>query len=462
VHVADRLKLPAPAQTAARRRVPTQERDVELQDERDKHPRGRDAVVEALIDSATKLFAERGTEGASVREIAAGAGVNHALVFRHFGSKERLVRVVLDRLLDELVEEFRSAGVDPASLAAVGEGVAGRERLWKLLTRAVLDGEIDVFTERSFPEIEFVLDAIRRGIESGAVPDVDPRTLLMIVLSGALGWSLLDPLMAEVVGMPGETPQRRRELARAAFAELIGVLPPRSAALTEAEARAARVPERPPFEAAATTRPERTRPDGDGPPRGREQVCDALVDAAMELMALRGPAAVSIRQIAARAQVNHALVFRHFGSKEGLVQAVWERAVEDFAGHAMAVPDYQSLMALTEALAESETTWRLLARAILDGETDTLAATPYRFINQMVWAIARGQAAGMVETPIHPRMIVAMVIAMGFGWLVFHPVLIPLLGMPQRDLVEHRNDLREVTSRLLGWNDPPSLRSHAH
>jgi AcrR family transcriptional regulator len=434
---------------------------MELRDERQKHPRGRDAVVEALIESATELFAERGTEGASVREIAAGAGVNHALVFRHFGSKERLVRVVLDRLLDALVEEFRAAGVDPASLAAVGESVAGRERLWKLLTRAVLDGEIDVFTERSFPEIDRVLDAIRRGVARGAVPDVDPRSLLMIVLSGALGWALLDPLMAEAVGMPGATPQRRRELARAAFAELIGMLPPGSAALDESEARAAAVPERPPFEAAATRPAARSRPAADRP-RGREQVCDALIDAAMELMALRGPAAVSVRQIAERARVNHALVFRHFGSKEGLVQAVWERAVEDFAGHAMAVPDYQSLMALTEALAESETTWRLLARAILDGETETLAATPYRFVHQMVWAVARGQAAGMVETTIHPRMIVAMVIAMGFGWLVFHPVLNPLLGMPQRELVEHRNALREVTVQLLGWNELPSLRGHSH
>ena len=134
----------------------------QLERDRTKAPRGRDAVVEALIASATELFAERGTEGASVREVAAAAGVNHALVFRHFGSKERLVRTVLDQELDALLARFRGAGLDPDALAAVGEAVAGNQRIWKLLTRAVLDGEIDFVTERAVPEIATVLEACGR------------------------------------------------------------------------------------------------------------------------------------------------------------------------------------------------------------------------------------------------------------------------------------------------------------
>jgi len=298
-------------------------------------PRGREAVVDALLGSAAELFAERGTEGASVREVAAAAGVSHALVFRHFGCKERLVRVVLDRELDALVAEFRRAGLDPAALAAVGKRVAGDPRLWKLLTRAVLDGEIDFVNERSFPEIETVLEAMAANSGAAALSEgVDPRTLLLIILSGALGWGLLDPVLARSVGTPGGTPERRRELARTAFAELIGAVPPGSAALTETEARLARVPHEPPrslLGKAHVTAPRGTgRRGGGDPPRGRTEVCDALVSTAMELFALRGPAAVSVREVAARAGVNHALTFRHFGSKDGLVQAVldagWPRA----------------------------------------------------------------------------------------------------------------------------------------
>ena len=57
-------------------------------------------------------------------------------------------------------------------------------------------------------------------------------------------------------------------------------------------------------------------------PTGREEVAAAILEAATDLFAERGPAATSIRDIAARSKVNHGLVFRHFGTKEQLVGAV--------------------------------------------------------------------------------------------------------------------------------------------
>ncbi|MCV7113486.1 helix-turn-helix transcriptional regulator, partial [Mycolicibacterium setense] len=48
-------------------------------------------------------------------------------------------------------------------------------------------------------------------------------------------------------------------------------------------------------------------------PTGREEVAAAVLEAAADLFAERGPAATSIRDIAARSKVNHGLVFRHFG-----------------------------------------------------------------------------------------------------------------------------------------------------
>ncbi|CAL9620226.1 TetR family transcriptional regulator [Streptomyces sp. enrichment culture] len=45
---------------------------------------------ERLLTAASQLFAERGYERATVRDIAARAGVNQALLFRHFGSKRAL------------------------------------------------------------------------------------------------------------------------------------------------------------------------------------------------------------------------------------------------------------------------------------------------------------------------------------------------------------------------------------
>ena len=55
-------------------------------------PRRRDATAtrQALLDAATELFAERGYDRTTVRDIATLAGVNQALLFRYFGSKEAL------------------------------------------------------------------------------------------------------------------------------------------------------------------------------------------------------------------------------------------------------------------------------------------------------------------------------------------------------------------------------------
>jgi len=291
---------------------------------------------------------------------------------------------------------------------------------------------------------------------------LDPRMLLLVVLSGGLGWMLLDPVLAETVGMPGTTPARRRELARAAFAELMGLLPAGSTALTEEEARAAAVPRPAPERCGGAILPASRPADAPRPPRGREQVTRALLDAAMELFALRGPAAVSVREVAARARVNHALVFRHFGSKDGLVKAVWERVVEDLGGRVGGVPDYPGMVTLTEALAESETTWRLLARALLDGQAGMIASSGYPFLEVMVEAAARGQAEGLLRGRVHPRVIVAMVIAMGLGWLVYHPVLQPLLGLPLGDAAQQRAELRETAGRLLGWVGTPSRAGRAN
>ena len=65
-------------------------------------PSGRDEVSAAVLAAAAELFAERGPSATSIRDVAARAKVNHGLVHRHFGSKEKLVGAVLDHLAAEL------------------------------------------------------------------------------------------------------------------------------------------------------------------------------------------------------------------------------------------------------------------------------------------------------------------------------------------------------------------------
>jgi len=47
-----------------------------------------------IVRVATSLFAERGIDGTSMREIAAAAGVREAAIYRHFAGKDELAREI--------------------------------------------------------------------------------------------------------------------------------------------------------------------------------------------------------------------------------------------------------------------------------------------------------------------------------------------------------------------------------
>ncbi|MCB8822633.1 TetR/AcrR family transcriptional regulator [Microvirga rosea] len=57
--------------------------------------RPADRTRQALVDAAVAVFAEKGYEGASVREITRKAQANQAAITYHFGGKEGLYREVL-------------------------------------------------------------------------------------------------------------------------------------------------------------------------------------------------------------------------------------------------------------------------------------------------------------------------------------------------------------------------------
>jgi AcrR family transcriptional regulator len=73
---------------------------------------------EQLLDVGRQLFAERGFDGTSVEEIAARAGVSKPVVYEHFGGKEGLYAVVVDREVSRMLDMVTNAltGDDPRLL----------------------------------------------------------------------------------------------------------------------------------------------------------------------------------------------------------------------------------------------------------------------------------------------------------------------------------------------------------
>jgi len=102
-----------------------------------------DLTARARIrDAAVRLFAERGADGTTVREIAQAAGVSPGLLRHHFGSKEALREAcdsfVLDRIMqikEELLLENKMAS--PGFLPSVHPTIL---LSYRYVTRALLDG----------------------------------------------------------------------------------------------------------------------------------------------------------------------------------------------------------------------------------------------------------------------------------------------------------------------------------
>jgi AcrR family transcriptional regulator len=62
-----------------------------------------------LLDVGRELFGQRGYEATSIEEIAARADVSKPVVYEHFGGKEGLYAVVVDREMQRLLDRFTSA-----------------------------------------------------------------------------------------------------------------------------------------------------------------------------------------------------------------------------------------------------------------------------------------------------------------------------------------------------------------
>lgn len=153
-------------------------------------PTGRDEVVAAILDSASQLFAERGPAATSIRDVATAARVNHGLVFRHFGTKERLVAAVLDQLAAQLATLIER-GAPAADVEA-----AGRRQL-RVIARALLDGYQAGRLQTSFPAAARLLDDIRPGHCS------DEAARRAAAHAGALliGWQMFEPFLRAATGL---------------------------------------------------------------------------------------------------------------------------------------------------------------------------------------------------------------------------------------------------------------------
>src|SRR6202789_945817 len=62
--------------------------------------------------------------------------------------------------------------------------------------------------------------------------------------------------------------------------------------------------------------------------RTAEEARNAILDAAERLLVVSGPAGIGLQEVAGDVGVSHPTVLHHFGSREGLIEAVVARALD--------------------------------------------------------------------------------------------------------------------------------------
>ncbi len=149
-------------------------------------PRNSAETRAAILEAAGRIFAEAGLAGARIDAIAAAAGINKAMLYYYFKSKDGLYRAVLERN----VEEFHRLGDEALS----SEGSAGsivlryvsthfnfigaRPYYARLFQRLIMAGDrsLERIVKKHFvPLSGKLVGLIERGVKSGEFRPLDAR-----------------------------------------------------------------------------------------------------------------------------------------------------------------------------------------------------------------------------------------------------------------------------------------------
>ncbi len=168
-----------------------------------------------LIKVAMRMFADKGYDGITVRDISAAADVSGGLINHHFGSKEGL-REAVDKYFIEQFEEvlFEERPVPASEAEGLAQSVEFTENWinrhiddWDLtkayMRRALLEGSDwgSGLFERFYNVVRTSVD--RMDADGKIRPDVDRLWLPLLIMYLELGTLLLEPYVDRVLGKSG-------------------------------------------------------------------------------------------------------------------------------------------------------------------------------------------------------------------------------------------------------------------
>ena len=146
-----------------------------------------------VLDAARTLFAERGYDAATIRDIAKGAGMSTGAVFANFQDKAELFEAVFSEEMEGLLADIRTAAAaEGRVLDRLSNGLtAGYHRsldhlplMQAMVARSWFQPEDADLRSRAFvrPLVEAVAELLRAGVREGELrQDVDLPLLARLI-----------------------------------------------------------------------------------------------------------------------------------------------------------------------------------------------------------------------------------------------------------------------------------------
>ena len=160
-----------------------------------------------IVESAIKLFSNRGYNAASVDDICEEAGISKGAFYHHFESKQALFLALLDgwlQAIDNAVEASKDKTAAEAFMQmteafpyifeTAGEGLPMLLEFWLQASRDKKVWEASIAPYRRYHK--YFTSLIKKGVDEGSFVEVNPELASRMIVSTAMGLllqSLLDP-----------------------------------------------------------------------------------------------------------------------------------------------------------------------------------------------------------------------------------------------------------------------------
>jgi AcrR family transcriptional regulator len=183
--------------------------------------------------------------------------------------------------------------------------------------------------------------------------------------------------------------------------------------------------------------------------RGADAVRSALIAAAAEMLSDAGPKALSVREVARRAGVNHGQVHHYFGGKRGLLVAAMRKlSLSHF--EKMTVASGGDPIPPALSLAEDTSYWRALCQVMMEGdlelariEVDEDISVPRRAL------LALMERFEIADDDLEFKARFAAAAALQLGWAALEDFVMLISDVDDSDRAEVRDRVKALLERSI-------------